>query len=191
MTSSTVPTSESAAALESQPRPWGFVLIEGIALVIIGAIMLWAPAKARIETYQLLVVMLGIYWIVRGVLDLVHMFTDHTGWGWKLFMGLISIIAGVYIVAYPVAAAVALPRIFVLVLGIWGIIQGFVALLLAFRGGGWGLGILGVIGIFFGFILIGSYTVPGMGLTMLWVAAIWALVAGLFVIYRAFQLRKA
>lgn len=191
MTSTSVPSSESATALESKPRPWGFVLVEGIALVIIGAIMLWAPAKARIETYQLLVLMLGIYWIVAGVLDLVHMFTDHTGWGWKLFMGLISIIAGMSIVAYPVAAAVALPRIFVLVLGIWGLMQGIVALVLGFKGGGWGLIALGVIGIIFGIILMATYMVPGMGLTMLWVAAIWAFVSGFFVIFRAFQLRKA
>jgi uncharacterized membrane protein HdeD (DUF308 family) len=166
------------------------VLIEGIALVIIGAILLWAPAKTRVDTYLILVALLGIYWIVRGVLDLAHMFTDHTGWGWKLFMGLISIIAGAYIVAYPVAAAVVLPRVFVLVLGVWGLMQGIVTLILAFRGGGWGLGILGVIGIVFGLILIVNYAVPGMGLAMLWVAAIWAVVSGLFAIYRAFQLRK-
>lgn len=181
----------SATALETRQRPWGFLLIEGILLIIIGAILLWAPAKTKVETYQILVALLGIYWIVSGVLDLVHMFTDHTGWGWKLFMGLISILAGFYIVTYPIAAAVALPKVFVLILGIWGLMQGTVALVLAFRGGGWGLGILGVIGIVFGIILIVNYTAPGMGLVMLWVAAVWAFIGGFFVIYRAFQQRNA
>lgn len=184
-------TTNSATAMESSARPWGFLLIEGIMLVIIGAVMLWAPAKTKVDTYQILVVLLGIYWVVRGVLDLVHMFTDHSGWGWKLIMGLISIIAGTYIVAYPVAAGLVLPSIFVMVLGIWGLLQGTVALVLAFKGGGWGLGIIGVIGIVFGLILIFNYTVPGMGLAMIWVAAIWAFVSGFFVIYRAFQQRKA
>jgi uncharacterized membrane protein HdeD (DUF308 family) len=160
-------------------------------MVIIGAILLWAPAKDRIETYLLLVTLLGIYWIISGVLDLVHMFTDHTGWGWKLFMGLISIAAGMYIVAYPVAAAVALPKIFVLVLGVWGLVQGTVALIMAFKGGGWGLGALGVIGIVFGLILMVNYLAPGMGLSLIWVASIWALVAGVFMIVRAFQQRSA
>jgi uncharacterized membrane protein HdeD (DUF308 family) len=177
-------------ALESKGRPWGFLLIQGIALVIIGAILLWSPAKTTANTYLLLVTLLGIYWIVSGVLDLVHMFTDHTGWGWKLFMGLISILAGVYIVAYPVAAAVVLPQVFVLILGIWGLIQGIMALILAFRGGGWGLGALGVIGIIFGGILIANYGAPGMGLTMIWVAAVWALIGGIFLIVRAFQQRN-
>jgi uncharacterized membrane protein HdeD (DUF308 family) len=76
-------------------------------------------------------------------------------------------------------------------LGIWGLMQGIVTLVLAFKGGGWGLGILGVIGIIFGLILMVNYMVPGMGLAMLWVAAIWAFVSGFFVIYRAFQQRKA
>ena len=184
-------TTASATALESKARPWGFLLIQGIAMVIIGAILLWSPAKTKVDTYQILVALLGIYWIIGGVLDLVHMFTDHTGWGWKLFMGLISILAGFYIVTYPIAAGIALPRVFVLVLGIWGLMQGTVALVLAFKGGGWGLGVLGVIGIVFGIILIANYAVPGMGLAMLWVAAVWAFIGGFFVIYRAFQQREA
>ena len=187
----TTETADSAMALETNARPWGFLLIQGIAMVIIGAILLWSPAKAKLNTYEILVMLLGIYWIISGVLDLVHMFTDHTGWGWKLFMGIVSMVAGFYIVSYPVVAGIALPKVFVLVLGLWGLIQGIVALVLAFKGGGWGIGVLGVIGIIFGIILIANYAVPGMGLAMLWVAAIWAFIGGFFVIYRAFQQRKA
>ena len=189
MTTATVSPS-SPTALETKARPWGFLLIQGIAMVIIGAILLWAPAKDKIETYLLLVNLLGIYWIISGVLDLVHMFTDHTGWGWKLFMGIISIIAGFYVVSYPVAAGVALPRVFVLILGIWGLMQGTVALIMAFKGGGWGMGALGVIGIIFGLILIGDYMSLGSGLAMVWAAAIWAFIGGFFMIIRAFQQRK-
>jgi uncharacterized membrane protein HdeD (DUF308 family) len=189
MTTAAAPASPTA--LESKPRPWGFLLIQGIAMVIIGAILLWAPAKTSVDTYLLLVNLLGIYWIISGVLDLVHMFTDHTGWGWKLFMGLISIAAGVYIVAYPVAAAVVLPRVFVLVLGVWALIQGTIALILAFKGGGWGLGALGVIGIVFGGILIANYGNLGSGLALVWAAAIWAFIGGFFVIVRAFQQRNS
>jgi uncharacterized membrane protein HdeD (DUF308 family) len=186
----TTATASSPATPESRPRPWGFLLIQGIAMVIIGAILLWGGLTTRINTYMLLVTLLGVYWIISGVLDLVHMFTDHKGWGWKLFMGLVSIIAGFYIVSYPVIAGVVLPQVFVLVLGIWGLMQGVAALILAFRGGGWGLGALGIIGIVFGLILIFNYTAPGMALTMVWVAAVWAFIGGFFVIFRAFQQRK-
>lgn len=181
----------SATAMETKARPWWLLLLQGGFAVLIGAILLWAPAKTKIETYQLLVAFLGFYWVIAGIFDLVHMFTDHSAWGWKLIMGLISIIAGSYILMYPVAAALALPKIFVLVLGLWGVIQGTVALIMAFRGGGWGMGILGVVGIIFGLILIGTYTIPGMGLTFIWVAAIWAFFGGIVMIVQAFRQRSA
>ncbi len=184
-------SSSSATALESKGRSWGFLLIEGIVLVIVGALLLWGTPRVKVDTYELLVALLGLYWIVSGIMTLVHMFTDHTGWGWKLFMGIISIVAGFYVVAYPIAAGIALPRIFVLVLGLWGLMQGIVALVLAFKGGGWGLGALGVIGIVFGIILIANYAVLGMGIVMVWTAAVWAFIGGFFVIYQAFKQRKA
>jgi uncharacterized membrane protein HdeD (DUF308 family) len=187
----TAAVSTSPTAIESNPRPWWLLLMQGIATIIIGGVLLWAPAKTKVDVWTLLVGLLGIYWIVAGIFDLVHMFVDHTGWGWKLFMGVISIIAGSYIIMYPVAAALALPRIFVLVLGIWGLFQGIGALILAFRGGGWGLGILGVVGIIFGIILIANYSAPGMGLTLIWVAAIWGVVGGIFMVFQAFRQRSA
>ena len=119
------------------------------------------------------------------------MFIDHTAWGWKLFMGIVSIMAGGYILMYPIAAAVALPRIFVLVLGIWALMEGIILLFMAFRGGGWGAGILGVMSIIFGFILMGNYGRLGSGLAMIWVAAIWGLIGGVIMIIQAFRQRKA
>jgi len=178
-------------AMETKARSWWLLLIQGVAAVIIGAVLLWAPAKTKVETYTLLVAFLGIYWIIAGILDLVHMFTDHTAWGWKLIIGLISIMAGGYILMYPIAAAVVLPQVFVLVLGLWGLIYGIIAVIMAFRGGGWGMGILGAVSAVFGLILIANYSAPGMGLTMIWVAAIWALIAGVGMIVQAFRQRSA
>ncbi|HRQ38196.1 MAG TPA: DUF308 domain-containing protein [Chloroflexota bacterium] len=181
----------SATAMEVKSRPWWLMLIQGTALLIIGGILLWSPAKTKVDTWMLLVTLLGIYWIIGGILDLVSMFQDHTAWAWKLFMGLISIMAGSYILMYPIAAAVELPKIFVLVLGIWGVIQGTVALIMAFRGGGWGMGIVGVIALLFGFILIGDYSLPGMGLAFIWVAAVWGVIGGIILIVQAFRQRSA
>jgi uncharacterized membrane protein HdeD (DUF308 family) len=182
MTATTVPTKQ---------RPWWLTLILGIAIFVVGATLLWAPAKSRVETYMLLVSLLGIYWLIWGVLEIVSMFLDHTGWGWKLFMGIVSIIAGGYILMYPIASALVLPKIFVLMLGIWGLMEGIILLIMAFRGGGWGAGILGVLSIVFGIILIANYSVPGMGLTMIWVGAVWALIGGVVMVVQAFRQRKA
>jgi uncharacterized membrane protein HdeD (DUF308 family) len=179
----------SATSFETHERPWWLTLINGILAAAIGAILLFAAPKQKIDTYLVLVTVLGFYWVFKGIMDIVLMFIDHTGWAWKLFMGLISIIAGSYILMYPIAAAVMLPKIFVLVLGIWGLIDGIVLLIMAFKGAGWGSGILGVLGILFGIFLIANYTMVGMGLTFLWLASIFALVGGVVMIVQAFRSR--
>ena len=142
--------------METKQRPWWLMLIEGIAFFVIGAVILWSPLKRKVNTYMFLVQLLGLYWVIRGILNLVAMFMDHSAWGWKLLIGIVSIIAGGYILMYPIASAVALPLIFVLMLGIWGLMEGIVLLIMAFRGGGWAAGILGVLAIVFGGILIAN-----------------------------------
>ena len=179
-----------ASQMETRQRPWWLVLMAGIAATIVGAVLLWAPAKTRVETYLLLVAILGIYWLIQGIFDLISIFVDHSMWGWKLFIGVISIIAGAVILVYPIAAAVTLPSIFALVLGFWGLLNGIVLLIIAFRGGGWGAGILGVLGIIFGVALIANYSVPGMGLATLWVIALTAFFGGIVMIFQAFKQRS-
>jgi len=183
--------SEAAASLETKDRPWWLLLVEGVLAFAIGAILLWAPAKAKVDVYTVLVMLLGIYWIISGVLTLVSMFVDHTAWGWKLFMGAISLLAGFVVVMYPVAAGISLPKIFVLCLGIWGLIQGIVMLVMAFKGGGWGIGILGGIMLLLGIYLVANWSMPGMGLAMIWAAAVTALIGGVILVVQAFRQRSA
>lgn len=183
-------TMTAATQVETRQRPWWLTLIAGILAVIVGAVLLWAPAKTRVETYQLLIAILGVWWLVQGIFDIISIFIDHSMWGWKLFIGIISIAAGAYILMYPVASALALPRIFVLVLGIWGLMYGIILLIMAFRGGGWGAGILGVLGIIFGIALMVNYMSPGMGLAMLWTAAVFGVIGGIALIVQAFRQRS-
>ncbi len=188
MTATAAPSAMSAPVRQ---RPWWLTLILGISAVIIGAVMLWGTTATRKETYVFLVTMLGIYWLIWGIMELVYMFIDHSGWGWKLFMGIVSIIAGGSILMYPLASAVMLPQVFLLVLGIWALMEGIILLFLAFKGGGWGAGILGVISIVLGLILMGDYGKIGSGLAMLWAGAIWAFIGGFVLIFQAFRTRKA
>jgi uncharacterized membrane protein HdeD (DUF308 family) len=177
--------------MQTKQRPWWLTLIAGILALIVGAVMLWAPAKTKVDTYQILIAFLGVYWLVEGIFDIVSIFIDHTAWGWKLFIGIVSILAGSTILMYPIATALTLPKIFVLVLGIWGLMYGVILLIMAFQGGGWGAGILGVLGIIFGIALMVNYTAPGMGLAMLWSAAVMGVIGGIALIFQAFRQRSA
>jgi uncharacterized membrane protein HdeD (DUF308 family) len=177
----------TATEMDTKPHPMWKTLITGIMAVLVGAILLWGTAVTKIQTYTLLVQLLGVWWLVVGVLDIVHIFTDRTAWGWKLFMGIISILAGTAILTYPIAAAVQLPIIFVWVLGFWGLFYGIILLINAFRGAGWGAGILGVVSIALGGFLLANYSAPGMGLAFLWSAAVLAIIGGIALIVQAFR----
>jgi uncharacterized membrane protein HdeD (DUF308 family) len=186
-TATMAPTTQS----ETRQRPWWLTLITGISALIVGGVMLWGNLNTKVDTYMLLVTFLGIYWLVEGIFDIISLFVDHSMWGWKLFIGIVSILAGSSILMYPVAAAVSLPKIFALVLGIWGLMYGIILLIMAFRGGGWGAGIMGVLGIIFGIALMMNYYVIGMGLSMVWAASVTAVLGGILLIVQAFRQKSA
>ena len=180
----------TATAIPTKQRPWWLTLVMGIAAIIVGGILLFGSLTAQARMYLLLIQLVGIWWLVDGIMNFVYMFTDHTGWGWKLVMGIVGILAGGWVLIYPVYAAVALPRIFVLVLGFYGLFEGIMLLVMAFKGAGWGAGLMGVVALIFGIILILNYDEFGMGLSLIWVAALFAFIGGFVMIYQAFKQRK-
>ena len=59
----------TATAVQTKQRPWWLMLIEGIAIFVIGAVLLWAPIKTKVNTYMFLVQLLGLYWVIRGIIS--------------------------------------------------------------------------------------------------------------------------
>ncbi|MEJ2212038.1 MAG: DUF308 domain-containing protein, partial [Anaerolineae bacterium] len=119
---------------ETEQSPWWLILMAGALNLIVGILLLANPGKTAIA----LAWVLGFYWFVQGILILVAMFLDHSAWGWKLFMGALGILAGLVVMRHPIASALVVPSILVLLLGIQGLVMGGISLVLAFRGGGWG-----------------------------------------------------
>jgi uncharacterized membrane protein HdeD (DUF308 family) len=173
----------SAATLSKPSWPWWLVLINGIAALIFGILLLVSPG----QTTMLLIRILGFYWFVTGIMSLVFIFVDHSGWGWKLATGILGILAGFYILDHPLWSFFMVPAILIIVLAIQGIIMGVIQLVQAFRGDGWGIGILGIISIFFGLVLLAS---PMMAATALpFVLGLGGIAGGIVAIFMAFQRR--
>ena len=170
---------------ETERSPWWLILMAGVLNLIVGILLLANPGKTAIA----LVWVLGLYWFVQGIFVLVAMFLDHSAWGWKLFMGVLGILAGIVVMRHPIASALVIPSILILLLGIQGLVMGGISLVLAFRGGGWSAGILGALSILFGIILIMNYANLLTVLTYIWVVAIVAIVGGIVQIVVAFQQR--
>ncbi|MFN2196857.1 MAG: HdeD family acid-resistance protein [Anaerolineales bacterium] len=176
-------SSASATVSRSAGTPWWVVLLQGIFAVLIGLLLIISPGK----TVLVLIQLLGFYWLIAGIFSLVSIFIDQSLWGWKLFTGVLGILAGFLILDNPLWSTVLVPATLVIILGIEGIIMGVVGLIQAFQGGGWGIGILGVLSILFGVVLVVN---PLIGaLTLSFVLGGLAIVGGIAAIIFAFQMR--
>ena len=174
---------EATMSTEEQLVPWWVVLIEGIAAIIIGILLLVNPAI----TTAVLIQFLGFYWLIVGIIDIVRIFMDSSMWGWKLFSGIIGILAGIAIIQYPLWSTLLVPAVMVWVFGFFGIVIGVIGLIQAFQGAGWGAGILGILSILFGLLLLTNAFIAS--LTLPFIFGILAIVGGLAALVMAFRMR--
>jgi uncharacterized membrane protein HdeD (DUF308 family)/predicted flap endonuclease-1-like 5' DNA nuclease len=165
--------------------PWWLVLIEGIAAIIVGILLFAKPAATMIVLIQFL----GVYWLITGIFSLVSLFWDRSDWGWKLFNGILGVLAGILIIQNPLWSTLLVPTTLAIVIGVTGIIIGMIQLIQAFRGGGWGIGVLGALSILLGFLLIARPVVAGLALP--WVLGGFLIAGGLLALFAAFGLRGA
>jgi uncharacterized membrane protein HdeD (DUF308 family) len=168
-------------AFEKAAIPWWLLLVEGIAAILIGVLLLMNPYKMSV----LLVQVLAIYWLIKGIVAIISIFIDHTAWGWKLFIGIVGIIAGYVLIKHPIGGTATVAVAFTVVLGIQGVIIGIVELIQAFQGGGWGIGILGGLSVIIGiWLLLNAWAAAAV---LPWVLGILAIGGGIFAIIMAFK----
>jgi uncharacterized membrane protein HdeD (DUF308 family) len=177
----------SSAELSTQEvptTPWWLILIEGVALIIVGLLLLAQPGMSSVVIVQVL----GIYWLIMGIVRIVSIFVDSAQWGWKLFAGVLGIIAGVIVIRHPLWSTVLVANTVILVLGLTGIVIGIISLLQAFRGAGWGTGILGIVSIILGLVLLANYWELSFSLPVTF--GILSIVGGIAAIFGAFRVRS-
>lgn len=168
---------------ETPGLPWWIVLIQGIAALIIGILLLVNPAATTV----LLIQFLGAYWLVSGIFTLIGLFMDRSRWIWKLLSGVLGIVAGIVILANPLLSPFVVLTTLIIIVAIQGIIIGIVDLVRAFQGEGWGVGLLGILSVIFGVILLTNPVIAGV--TLPFVLGIFAVVFGIAAIVMAFRLR--
>jgi uncharacterized membrane protein HdeD (DUF308 family) len=132
---------------------WWVFLLQGFAGIIIGLMLITEPGATLVA----LTTVLGFYWLITGVLALVQVFVDRaTPWIWSLLAGLVGILAGLFVLRHPLVAALTVPTVLVIILGIQGLVIGAVQIIGGFKGGGIGPFILGAINVLVGILLLGS-----------------------------------
>jgi uncharacterized membrane protein HdeD (DUF308 family) len=130
--------------------PWWVVLLEGIIAILLGLFLLYRPAATTVFLIQIL----GIFWLAEGILSFIGALIFSGNRIWKLLSGILSIIAGALILMYPIYSPLIVLTLFIVFIGIWAIINGVVKIALALKGGGWGIGIIGILTIILGMFLL-------------------------------------
>jgi uncharacterized membrane protein HdeD (DUF308 family) len=136
-----------------QSSIWWVFLLQGIAGIVLGLLLLTDPGA----TLVVLVTFLGFYWLFTGIMALVRVFVDRSvPWIWSLLVGIVGIFAGLVVLRHPLFAALTVPAVIVIVLGVQGLVMGVLDIVGGFTGGGIGSFILGVINFVIGLLLLGA-----------------------------------
>jgi uncharacterized membrane protein HdeD (DUF308 family) len=107
--------------------------------------------------------------------------------GWKILIAIISIIAGLAVLAYPLYSFLILPVFLVIFVGFWALFVGAVKIYQGFAGKDWGAVILGVISLIFVFLLLSS---PYVAAALIpYIFGGFALVGGIAAIIVSFMIR--
>jgi uncharacterized membrane protein HdeD (DUF308 family) len=128
------------------------MLITGVATVVLGIFLIFAPA----ETVVTLVQILGIYWLITGGFSLVSLIVDRSHWVWKLITGILGIVVGLFLLLLPlwgIGISAIFLTTFILIAAGMGITVGCTLLIWAIIERRWGVGVLAVLSIIFGIIL--------------------------------------
>ena len=172
------------AFLPQKSSVWWIFLLQGFAGIVLGLMLVTEPGA----TVLALTTFLGFYWLILGMLALVQIFVDRdTPWLWSLLSGLVGILAGVLVLRHPLLAAITVPTVIVLILGIQGLAMGVLENIAAFSGGGVGPFILGAINIVVGVLLISSPVAAALAVPI--VFGVLLLIQGVGLIILAFRVR--
>src|ERR1700721_4671014 len=122
--------------LEGLRHRWGWFLVLGIVMLILGTIALIIAPAATVGT----VLVLGWLIVFSGVVEAIHAFRMRK-WGGiflHLMAGILGIFIGLMIVTHPVAGALGWTLLFASFFTVIGISGGFPPLRLMFQIGGGG-----------------------------------------------------
>jgi len=169
---------------DSKLFPWWLLLVWGILTLLIGCMFLITPAMTTV----LLITFMGAYWLVGGIFAIASLAIDKSNRGWKIFLSVINILAGILILCYPFYSTLFVLSFFVIFIGFWACFVGGSHLYHAFTEKDAGNGVLGIISLIFGILLLIH---PFIAVELLpFVAGGFAIVMGLCSIYVSFAAKK-
>lgn len=165
--------------------PWWLLLLWGLLTLLVGVLFLLYPG----QTLEFFIIFLGAYWLVSGIFTIASLIVDRSNLGWKVFLSVINIIAGILILSYPLYSTLFILSFFIIFIGFWACFIGAAHIFQAFSAKDAGNGVLGMISIIFGLLLLIN---PFIAAALLpFVFGGFAIVSGLVSLYLAFAAKSA
>jgi len=164
--------------------PWWLLLVWGILTLLIGCMFLITPGMTTV----LLITFMGAYWLVGGLFVIGSLAVDRSHIGWKIFLSVINILAGVLILLYPWFSTIFVLSFFVIFIGFFALFIGISHLYHGWIRKDAGNAVLGIVSIIFGLLLlINPFVVAAL---LPYVAGGFAVILGLASIYVSFAAKK-
>lgn len=158
-------------------------VITGLLMIILGGLFIAEPGLSLAS----IILLLGIFVIVYGVALLVAGLMGRTeSRGWSVAVGVLAVIFGIVVFAWPGATSLAILYVF----AAWALISGIADIAHAFAGGLSGgrrvwLVVIGLLGIAIGIVFF-VHPVSGI-IALLWLAGIYLIVLGVLRIIAGFM----
>jgi uncharacterized membrane protein HdeD (DUF308 family) len=157
-------------------------IVTGLLMIVLGGLFLARPGLSLAS----IILLVGIFSIVYGVFIAVAGLAGRSeSRGWAIAVGVLAVIMGVVVLAWPAATSLAV----LYVIAFWAIITGVADIAGAFMKGHTGgqrvwLLIVGLLGIAIGVVFLVN---PGRGiLALLWLAGVYLVALGVLRIIAGF-----
>ena len=161
------------------------LIIWGILLIVGGYFFVTHPVSTALVWVEIM----AIIWLIGGLFDLIDSLTRRGEyWVWRMIGAIISIVAGLFILANPVLGALFTVQIAFLFIAISALIHGVIGIFAGFKAGGgprWGAILLGLAQVIIGIWLLLN-PIVGM-LALLPAFGLLLIIAGILVIITAFR----
>lgn len=181
--------------MNNNTLPWWLGVLTGIVFIFIGISMVLNPALAALD----LMVLLGLYWLIAGVIDIIALVFDRSkgNTGLRLAGNVIGIIAGLLIINNAIIATVITATFLTYLIAFAFLFNGFAHMLVGSKNSktntvkwSWGSLVIGLIYMLFGLYIIVGPTLL-IAATFVWVTGIFAVVAGALVVTSAIAFKNS
>jgi len=171
--------------------PWWLQLLRGLLALGFGFYAVSQPTLTLIVLVQFL----GAFLFVEGVVLIgfaIANRTGHTKRGFVALRGLFYLLAGLAVLAAPMLAALVTSAVLGSFVGIMAVFGGILEISSGLRAekghhSDWGMVLLGVFSLVFGFILLSAPLAYGFAMST--VFGVWSLIAGAVMVLNSFRLR--